>query len=163
MTSRRSTSLSAIRQPRRRQMPDDPPRHHCPDCDRNRLIAEGERNDRMLAEKEVTRLRRVEQGLRAQLTQRHKDDPGAKTVREILDYWQPLMPRAKTPLDGVRADAVRKALAAHTPAELKEAIEGAYRRPYVWKDGQRMRFGTSKQRFIDITLLFRDERTIERF
>jgi hypothetical protein len=110
--------------------------------------------------------RRAETAMRSQLAQHRRQDPAAGVVTDILEYWHPLMPGADIPLDGERADRVRWALKFKKPQEIKEAIDGAARLPYVWGDGDRARrvqFGTSKQRRVDLTLILRNERTIERF
>lgn len=119
-------------------------------------------------DRSAQKARRAETGMRNQLAQHRRTEPQAAVVQDILDYWHPLMPTAQIPLDGKRAERVRWALKSLRPdpldvvAQIKEAIDGCARLPYVWGKG-RMPFGTSKQRQADLVLILRDEVTIARF
>jgi hypothetical protein len=87
------------------------------------------------SEREVRRLRRVETMLKRELTEAREADPRAKLVREALEHWKSALKKkgnTKVPIDGKRADVVRRALKwGHTLEEIKQAIDGAARFPYV--------------------------------
>lgn len=133
-----------------------------------RCQAEQERADRIAAdlhsaEQDLVHKRREIKRLNTLLKNQTERDPGAKLVTEILQYWQKATnhPKAKIPLNGERADKVRGRLKDFTPDQLKEALEGYARFPYV-RDAERVSTGDDlTERFDDAELIFRNEKTVE--
>jgi len=88
----------------------------------------------------------------------------ARIVIEIIEFWamETGHTKAKVSAAGARGDAVRKALKlGHSVEELKEAIVGAAKYPFV-VNRQRSATGTEKQRYDDLPTVFRDEVQIQR-
>jgi hypothetical protein len=94
------------------------------------------------------------------VTEQH---PNAQTIRELGEYWQAVhgKERAKVPSGGARWKVIAKALKDFNPAEIRQAIEGCYRSDWHMRRGQHAsRKGKVEN---DLTLILRDETTIERF
>jgi aminopeptidase N len=91
-----------------------------------------------------------------------------KLIEDIAAYWRETCghPKAKVSMDGKRADAIWARLTQKPKAfsvdELKRAVYGCSLFPYVGQGG-RVRAGTPKQRFDDLELICRDEKSVERF
>lgn len=70
--------------------------------------------DYALQDEEIRRLRRQVSALKGQLSRLQKVDPQAATIESVLTHWKLKLrgptSRVQIPLDGARADAVRKAL-----------------------------------------------------
>lgn len=103
--------------------------------------------------------------LKGQIARLVAEDPNAETVVALLQHWQKVCghPRAKIPLDGVRADAARKMLKAkYTPQQLRFAIDVAAEQPWMGDYGQRFTEASDgRKRRDELTLLFRDEKHVE--
>jgi hypothetical protein len=103
--------------------------------------------------------------LKGQIARLAAADPNAETVTALLQHWQKTCghPRAKIPLDGVRADAARKMLKAkYTPEQLRFVIDVAAEQPWMGDYGQRFTEpGDGRKRRDELTLLFRDEKHVE--
>lgn len=145
---------------------------YCERCDQLQAVIADTRASEELAltqrgdlEREVLRLLARERNLLRQLHETREADPLAAEMREVLDYWKSKLnhPRASVPLDGKRAGLVRTALRQDfTVDRCKRAIDGCARKPYVGPHG-RSETGPKAQRYDDITQIFRDEETRERF
>lgn len=141
------------------------PANNCQRCEAHHRRAEAIRVDLENAETELRVARRRETALRNELRKHLEDDPANAAVKEVLAEWKIVCnhQRAKTPLDGARAKAVRRMLkAGYTADQLKKAILGCGRFPYVGPQG-RVSSGDTKTRHDDLTLILRDESTVERF
>jgi hypothetical protein len=143
----------------------EPANNNCQRCDAEHRRAEAIRVDLENAETELRIARRRETALRTELRKHLEEDAGAAEIKEILAEWKIICghQRAKTPLDGARAKAVRRMLkVGYTADQLKKAIHGCGRFPYVGPHG-RVTDGTQKDRHDDLTLILRDESTVDRF
>jgi hypothetical protein len=88
----------------------------------------------------------------------------AKIVLDIIQYWvqQTGHTKAKVSAAGERAKYVRKALhMGHSVEEIKEAIDGAARFPYV-VNKRRSRTGSKEQLYDDLPTVLRDEVQIQK-
>lgn len=103
--------------------------------------------------------------LKGQIARLVAVDPNADTVTALLQHWQKTCghPRAKIPLDGVRADAIRKMLKAkYTPEQLRAVIDAAAEQPWMGDYGQRHPTpGEGRKRRDELTLICRDEKHVE--
>jgi hypothetical protein len=116
-------------------------------------------------DRELRRQRAAVRLLQAELAKTREDEDGAGEIKDLLRKWQILCnhQRAKIPLDGARAKAVRRARAMKFTAEqIERAFIGAGKWAYVGPHG-RKQTGEQRERFDDVTLILRDEATIERF
>lgn len=139
--------------------------NNCQRCDAERRRADAILADLENAETELRVGRRREQALRTELRKHLEEDAGASDVKEILAEWKIVCghPKAKTPMDGARAKAVRRMLkAGYSVEQLKKAVMGCGRFPYVGATG-RLPTGDRTNRHDDLTLILRDESTVERF
>lgn len=113
---------------------------------------------------------RAEQKAKNELKAGKDREPTDPEVQEVLEYWIGRLGKrttTKIPPSGGRAKKVKWALHnGFTTGEIKLAIDGLARMPYVWDHGKykkRMAYGTSKQRSDDITACLYDELAIARF
>jgi hypothetical protein len=116
-------------------------------------------------ERNLRRAYSTETLLRNELEGRREEEPEAKAIKEVCDYWKRSLNHetAKTPLTGARAKAVRARLRERfTTADLKRAIDGCVRVPYVGANGRKPH-GKPRERHDDLSLICRDEETVERF
>jgi hypothetical protein len=144
----------------------------CEQCQRREAAAKDlqEQNnelaqDRALADREIRRLRREAQALRRELSNAREQDPSARLVGELLEEWkhQTGHQRAKTPLDGPRADRVRRALGwGFSPQTIRKAFVGAGRFPYVVDFERSASNPDGSPRRDEIETVLRDERQIEK-
>jgi hypothetical protein len=151
-------------------------------------------DDYALLEEANRKLRREVAAYKAQLSRLRKVDPQAATVEKILVTWRNRCygptSRVETPLDGKRADAVRRTLKrlidadedpmladsnyagdeARTAAEgraverIMAAIDGASRFPFEGAYGRRFaEAGPGLKKKVDIVYILRDEIKTEQF
>lgn len=108
-----------------------------------------------------------EVALRRELARQHSEGPHAEQVREVLEYWLAKChksSRTKIPMDGARAQKVRSRLnQGFTVDDLKEAVDGCARLPFVGPHGRVATNAAGTQRQDDIELICRDETYVERF
>lgn len=107
----------------------------------------------------------AEVALKQELDRQREEEPEADEIRAVLTHWKLRLghTRAKTPLAGARANKVRARLRERfTVADLKLAIDGCAKLPYVGAGGRKAA-GKPKERFDDLTLICRDESSVERF
>jgi hypothetical protein len=151
--------------------------------------------DYALILEENRRLLRVVAGYKAQIAKLMREDPQAEYVEAVLAYWKRVChgpdSRVLIPMDGKRADAVRKALKwiidsdedpllaspkkdEHREAleaaterateRIRAAIDGAARFPYEGRYGMRFaEAGDGLQKKVDIRYILRDEAKIDQF
>lgn len=144
----------------------------CPNCAKlKKLLIEAEDANaelgRQLAgmELHLRRAGRAEVALRRELSDHREDEPEAKAIREVCEHWKKRLnhERAKTPLTGTRAQKVRARLREKfTVEDLKKAIDGCARKPYVGPGGRKSS-GKPADRHDDLELICRDEKHVERF
>ena len=122
--------------------------------------------DYALVDKALRKERKVSAALAAQLSGKHRQGPKAAQVLEVIEHWVSELGhhRVKVATDDKRADAVRKALGwGFTVEDLKLAIDGLARYPYVWSGRGRMRFGLREQRQDRLQTILSDTAVVERF
>lgn len=151
--------------------------------------------DYALLEEEVRRQRRVIAGYKAQIAKLQREDPQAPVIEGVLAYWKRAChgagSRVEIPLDGKRADVVRKTVkrlvdndpdpelanpdktaqgeAVNAAVEraverIKLAIDGAARMPFEGSYGARFaEAGKGRKRKVDIVYVCRDEIKLEQF
>jgi hypothetical protein len=107
---------------------------------------------------------RAEQAAKNKVNVTAATDERSNEIRGLCDHWRLVCnhERSKTPPGSDRWNAVRKMLEHFSIFEVKQAINGAARFPYV-VDARRREQGSKKQRFDDLTLICRDVRQVERF
>jgi hypothetical protein len=97
----------------------------------------------------------------AEVARRAERDPGSVEVREVLDYWLATMSKnanTLTPMDGVRAKAVRARLRqGFTVERLKKAIDHCARSEW------HMGFNPQGRRYDDIADICANEASVEKF
>lgn len=125
----------------------------------NELVLDREATERInrdLTRKLIAAERKLKQTL--------EESPLAQDIKDVLKDWQTKTGHTKTkiPLDGVRAEKVRARLKNFTVDELKRANSGAARFPFV-VNAQRRATGPEDQRYDDAELIFRNEKTVEKF
>jgi hypothetical protein len=138
----------------------------CERCEAERRRADAIKVDLDNAEVALRAERRSSQALRNELRKHHEDEPGAPEVRKVLKHWKQTLghEKAKTPMEGARAKAVRRMLnAGYSADRVIKAIDGCARRPFVGPKGRQATAGGGAKRFDDLTLICRDEATLERF
>ena len=108
---------------------------------------------------------RTIQALKGQITKLRAVDPLAEDVAAVLEHWreQTNHPRAAIPLDGSRADAVRKMLKLFTVQQLNTVSDVAGALPYAHYDRRYAHPGPNRQRRDDACYLFANERRVEAF
>lgn len=90
--------------------------------------------------------------------------PGSKLAKSLFEYWRDqLGKRANTVYGTARKKAVLTALKQHDEETIKKAIDGAAKMPFVGPHGRQPTADKGAKRFDDLTLILRDETTIERF
>lgn len=127
-----------------------------------RMRADGIEGDYRAVEQALRRERRATQALQQELERVREEDPGADDVKAVCTHWKTACghQRAKTPISGVRAKAVRGRLKdGHTTAELKQAIDGYAKAPFV-VNAERVAHGQRHQRYDDLELICRNEKTV---
>ncbi len=147
-------------------------RPDCPDCvTLKQLLLECSTTNAEMVETmsglhiQLRRAGRAEVALRNELAKVREDDPDSKDVRGVCDYWKRALghEKARVPLTGARAKAVRLRLRERfTVADLKKAVDGCAKMPYVGAGGRKAT-GAPGQLYDDLTLICRDEETVERF
>lgn len=128
-------------------------------------------HDRDLTDRECRKLRREAGQLRKKLEDAREDDPKSKDIREVLDHWVKATGKSsrtsvtpKTPTGGVRWASVQARLNdTFTVDDLKQAVDGAVRMPFVGPRGRQAVHAPGCQREDDIELICRNERNVERF
>lgn len=91
--------------------------------------------DKLLADREVTRLRREAAALRRELAAAAGQDPRASTIRKLLEHWRKVNGRSeRTNIDqgGDRWARVAKALRRYQPREVADAISGMHEPEHQW-------------------------------
>lgn len=140
----------------------------CPNCATMQTYSEQVLADFENSEREVRRLRRTVTRLENEAKEKARKQRDGVVLEELAAYWRTVCnhPRALVPLDGIRAEKAWARLTqepkSFTLEQLKRACDGAGEFPYVGPGG-RSRTGTAKQRFDDLELICRDEKTVERF
>lgn len=123
--------------------------------------------DRDLADRECRRLRLEADRLRSELRQVREEDPRSKLIREVCDYWIAALgktKRTKCPVNGARWNRVRARMNdGYSVPQLKAAIDGCAKRPYVGPHGRQATDDRGAKRHDDLELICRDETTVERF
>ena len=109
--------------------------------------------------------------LRAQISRLRRDrnervaDPLLEEAQELFDYWrEKLAPKAKE-FSGKRLEAVLARLRPdpqNRPDEIRAAIDGVARLPYVTANG-RAASGQTKERQVELELICRSEANLQRF
>lgn len=127
----------------------------------------GALEDRDLADREIRRLRREADVLRRELQQVREEDPKSQMIRDVCDYWMQALgktKRTKCPTNGARWNKVRSRMNdGYTAAQLKRAIDGCARFPFVGPRGRQPDEQSGAKRHDDLELICRDETTVERF
>lgn len=133
----------------------------CQECERIKAAAE---LDAQNYETELRAKRRIITQLKRELEEYQEKSPHAEAIKAVCEAWRENgHQRAKTPMNGERAMKVRARLGNRfTKDDLLKAVEGAKRFPYV-VNGQRVAKGKPKERFDDLELICRNEKTVERF
>lgn len=147
----------------------------CDECKTWQARAEQERHRAEAIEIDLQNSEVVVRSLRRQITtlqnEKERDlqaQRDSSAINEVADEWRRLCnhPKAKVSVGGKRAEAVWARLTqrpeSFTVTQLKRAVYGCSLYPYVGQGG-RVRRGTPKQRFDDLELIMRDEKTVERF
>jgi hypothetical protein len=160
-----------------------------------RAQVEGLTRDLGLAEEDMRALRASRNAFKGLLTKMQRVDPQAEVIEATLAYWRVTChgprSRVETPLDGKRADAVRKTikrLVEHDPdpelanpdaeaqaaalcsatdravAHIKQAVDAAARFPFEGRYGRRFaEMAPGLKRKVDIVYILRDEIKLEQF
>lgn len=162
---------------------------------RLQALNDGLTRDIHLAEEGLRELRARNAGLKGRLTLLQREDPQAETIEAVMTYWRVRCcgpnSKAQTPIDGKRAEAVRKtlrrlveadddpgladpdkagqakALASATDravARIQAAVDGAVRFPFEGAYGKRFaeqQPGTRRK--VDLIYILRDEVKMEQF
>jgi len=100
--------------------------------------------------------------LQNQIEREHGESAEAKVVMEVIEYYAMTTGHTGTKVTaiGANADAVRKAIRmGHTVAELKEAVDGAAKFPFV-RNYRRSATGSRKERYDTLATVLRDENQI---
>lgn len=125
--------------------------------------------DKENAQADVAAKNRELGGVRAELTKQRQNSPEAAGVRDVFDHWvkvlgkDPSRQKPDSKLGEKRQAKIRARLReGFTVDELKRAIDGLARRPFVGPKG-RMAQGSQSQRFDDLTTALADETTVPRF
>lgn len=136
----------------------------CEHCDRMSRELQQAHQDLAVAETTMRKMRRTEQALRAQLSDRHKNGPDSEKVMEVLEHWKAkCKPRARIGTDGKRADYVRKQLKHYSVDQLKQAVDGLAKLPAVGEKGGRVPAGTPNSTvYNDVEHFCSDEIRVER-
>ncbi len=135
----------------------------CEQCARLAVELRQANHDVAVAETELRRQRRSIGALRAQLADKHRTAPNAEEVRRVLEHWQhKLMPRAEIPLDGKRADLVRKQLRNFDADTLCLAVDGLAMVPFVGAHGRQAHDGPDAKRHADVSHFCGDEERVQR-
>lgn len=102
--------------------------------------------------------------LKRQLEEFLDETPNSKLAKGIFTHWVERCGKRKTTVYGVaRKKVILLALKQHDEATIKRAIDGCARRPFVGPHGRQPTNANGGKRFDDLTLILRDETTIERF
>lgn len=144
--------------------------HAQSDCDRcgvlTAQLADRERqiehmaDDIALFESKFRQAARAEQKAKRDLLEAMEEDPTSEQVKAVCEHWKTVMghPKAKTPMNGKRASAVRARLRNRfTVAQLCEAVDGCRRSP--WHMGQ----NPERKVYDDLEMICRDEVNVEKF
>lgn len=112
---------------------------------------------------EIVDLRRKLSAARGQITRLRAVDPRAEDVEAVLRHWreQTNHPRAAIPLDGTRADAVRRMLKLFTVQQLCTVSDVAGALPYAHYDRRYAHPGPGRKRRDDATYLYANEARVE--
>jgi len=113
-------------------------------------------------DREVRFLRRRVGALERELQDKRESHAKASEATELFSYWATATDHGRAALGPKRMKAILAALAHHSLADLKYAVDGCAAWPYVNHSG-RAEAGTSKQRYDDIELICRDEVQVEKF
>lgn len=102
--------------------------------------------------------------LKTQLDEVLNTQPTTKLAKSLFVYWRDTLgKRPNTVYGTARKKAILKALQQHDEATIKRAIDGAKVKPFVGPHGRQATDANGAKRFDDLTLILRDETTIERF
>lgn len=121
--------------------------------------------DKLLSDREVTRLRRESALLKRMLDEQRKNDPRYINAKAVLEHWvEALGKKANTVIGPTskRAQLVIARMNDHSVEELIEAVDGLAARRYVGPHG-RISEGTKDQLHDDIEIVMRDETYVARF
>lgn len=132
------------------------------------MAAYGEKCDEAAAlDFKLRQSARAEVALRKELAKQHANDPRSQQIRDVMEYWIKVChksARTKIPMDGVRAQKVRSRLNQDfTVEDLKLAIDGCARLPFVGPKGRVASQEPGCRREDDLELILRDEKYVERF
>jgi hypothetical protein len=143
------------------------------DCEAAKRVLTLERENAMLAtdldlvQEKAKQAFRAEQAAKNKLNNSRRDDPNAAVIRDIADHWRVMCNHPKVVVeptaDDDRWEKVRRRLEHFSVSELKQAINGAARFPYVVQGQGRAETGTRKQRHDDLELICRSPRNVEKF
>ena len=114
------------------------------------------------AERDMRVMRAKITRLQNQIEREHGESAEAKVVMEVIEYYAMTTGHTGTKVTaiGANADAVRKAIRmGHTVAELKEAVDGAAKFPFV-RNYRRSATGSRKERYDTLATVLRDENQI---
>lgn len=118
------------------------------------------------AERELRVKRAAVTRLQNQIDREHELSEEATVVKEIIEYYAKTTGHTRTKITpiGANADAIRKAFRMkHTVEEIKQAIDGAAKFPFVTGPGQRSATGKKQQRYDSLETILRNENQIRKF
>lgn len=102
--------------------------------------------------------------LRRQLDDVLNTQPSSKLAKSLFEYWRDSLGKRPTTVYGAaRKKAVLVALQEHDEETIKRAIDGCALKPFVGPHGRQATNANGAKKFDDLTLILRDETTIERF
>jgi hypothetical protein len=87
--------------------------------------------------------------------------PEYDDAMEIARYWKDILEPNARELNGPRLQNTIARLKHYSPEELKKSVWGHYCRPNV-KDGERMRHDEGGARYVDLELIMRDAKHVEK-
>ena len=119
----------------------------------------------------VASLARQISHLKGELSRQRQDDPKMQDAREVFDYWVDKLGKTKRTTWGparqkcVLARLSEKALTegGDRKDDLFAAVRGMSLKPYVGPQGRQEDDSNGAKRHDDLTLICRDETTVERF
>lgn len=136
----------------------------CEHCQYERDRADRLAEDAMLLKQEgIGQLRKIN-ALKTELSRQRKEHPNAKAAAALFDHWKTVTGKNSNTVYGeAREKALLERLVQFSEEQLRLAIDGVAAMPYVGRKGRQANPGPGAKRYDELTLVLRDETTVERF